>query len=149
MIEINILKPLKRMNFRRLQCQAAIYTSNKRSMSVIIRYTSAVSFLLPFVLLSTQIHCPWKCREGGKIRPMEHLFIVSSTDIERCKRMHLVIIYYVSPVFTLGVCDTPASTVKHPLFPLCVHFEIVLDNPFGVVILFYPLPSANFRYSPV
>ena len=42
-------------------------------------------------------------------------------------------------MFTLGVRDTSASSVKHPLFPLCVCFEIVLDNPFGVVVLFYPL----------
>ena len=36
-----------------------------------------------------------------------------------------------------------ASFIKHPLFPLCVCFEIVLDNLFGVVILFYPLSSTK------
>ena len=46
-------------------------------------------------------------------------------------------------MFTLCVRDTPASSVKHPLFPLCVSFEIVPDNLFGVVILFYPLSSTT------
>ena len=56
--------------------------------------------------------------------------------------MHLVIIV-LSPVFTLYVRDTYPSSVKHPLFPLCVCFEIFPDNPFGVVILFNPLSSAK------
>ena len=34
-------------------------------------------------------------------------------------------------MFTLGVRDTPASSVKHLLFPLCVCFDIVPDNLFG------------------
>ena len=54
-------------------------------------------------------------------------------------------------MFTLGVRDTPASYVEHPLFPLCVCFEIVTtNNLFGVksssYIRFLP-PS--FRYSSV
>ena len=46
---------------------------------------------------------------------------------------------------TLGehVRDTSVTFVQHPLFPLCVCFEIVSDNLFGVVILFYPLLSAK------
>ena len=46
-------------------------------------------------------------------------------------------------MFTLGVCDKSALPIKHPLCPLCICFEIVPDNPFGVVILLYPLSSAN------
>ena len=46
-------------------------------------------------------------------------------------------------MFTLGVRDTSDSSVQHPLFPICVCFEIVPYNPFGVVILFYPLSSAK------
>ena len=41
-------------------------------------------------------------------------------------------------MFTLGVCDKSALPIKHPLFPLCICFEIVPDNPFRVVILLYP-----------
>ena len=68
---------------------------------------------------------------------------VSSTDILRFKRVHLVIIV-LSPVFTLGVSETSALSVQHPLFPLCVCFEIPIYNPFGVIIiLFYPLSSAK------
>ena len=43
----------------------------------------------------------------------------------------------------LGVSDTSASSVKHPLLPLCICFKIVTDNPFGVVILLYPLSSVK------
>ena len=46
-------------------------------------------------------------------------------------------------MFTLGVRDTSASSVQHPIFQLCVCFEIVPDKPFGVVILFYPLSSVK------
>ena len=46
-------------------------------------------------------------------------------------------------MFTLGVRDTSTSFVQHPPFPLYVCFEIVPDNPFRVVILFYPLSSAK------
>ena len=42
---------------------------------------------------------------------------------------------------------TSASSVQHPLFPLYVYFKIVPDNPFGVVILFYPLSSAMLLIS--
>ena len=48
-------------------------------------------------------------------------------------------------MFTLGVRDASASSVQHPLFPLCVCIEIVRDNPFGVLILYYPLSSAKLR----
>ena len=65
-----------------------------------------------------------------------------STDIERCTRVNLVIIV-LSPVLTLGVTETSALSVQHQLFPLCVCFEIVPDNPFVVVILFCPLSSAK------
>ena len=73
---------------------------------------------------------------------MERLLIDNSTDIERCKRMHLVIIVCIPCVY-VSVCDASASSVQHRLFPLCVFFEIVLDNPFGVLILYYPLSSAK------
>ena len=34
-------------------------------------------------------------------------------------------------------------SVLHPLFPLRTCFEIFPDDPFGIVILFYPLSSAK------
>ena len=74
---------------------------------------------------------------------MERLYIVSSKGIERCKRMHPVIVVYLSPVFTLGIRDASTSSVHHLLFLLCVCLEIVPDNPFGVVILFYLLSFAK------
>ena len=104
---------------------------------------SAVSFLPPLGILSTQTSGPWKRREWGKIRYMERLFIVNSTGIEWCNHMHVVIIV-LSLVTTLSVCDASASSVKHPLFPLFVCFETIPDNPFRVVILFFPLSSAMF-----
>ena len=76
------------------------------------------------------IRCLWKRREGGKIRYMERLYIVSSTDIERCKRMHFVIIECI-PWVMLSVHNTFASSVKHPVSLQCVCFEIVPDKPFG------------------
>ena len=98
-------------------------------------WTSTITFLLPLRLLSTHIRCSWKRGEGGKVRYRERLYIVSSTDIQRCKGMHLVIIV-LSPVFTFGVHDT-APSVHFPLFPLCVCFEFDPDNPF------YPLSSVK------
>ena len=90
---LNCTKHFERMNFTPLLWQSATSTSNKRTMSVIIRWKSAVSFLPPLDLLSTHTRCLWKRREGGKIRYMDRLYIVSSTDIERCKRMHLVCLF--------------------------------------------------------
>ena len=55
--------------------------------------------VLPFGLLSTHIRYPWKRRDGGKIRYTEYLYIISSTDKERCKRMHLVIIVCIPCVY--------------------------------------------------
>ena len=77
---------------------------------------------------------------------MELLYTVSITEIERCEHTHVCIskLQYVFLVFTLGVRDTSASSVQHPLCLLCcVCFEIVPYNSFGVVILFYLLLSSK------
>ena len=44
--------------------------------------------------------CPWWWRRGGgEMRYTERLFIIGSTDVERCKRMHLVIIVCIPCVY--------------------------------------------------
>ena len=47
-------------------------------------------------------------------------------------------------MFTLGVRGHSLHPFS-PFFPLCVCFEIVPDNPFRVLILYYPLSSAKLR----
>ena len=43
----------------------------------------------------------------------------------------------------LGVCETYASIVQHPISLLCVCFEIIPENPFRVSILFYQVLSVK------
>ena len=58
--------------------------------------------------------------------------------------MHLVIIVCIPCVYVRRMwCIRFIRSA--PALPLCVFFEIVLDNPFGVLILYYPLSSAKLR----
>ena len=114
------------MNFPLFWCQSATYTSNKRYIP--LWFFKAVSFLLLLGFLSTHIRCPWKRREGGYIRYMEHL--QQHGHSERCKthssRNHIV------HLFTIGVRDTFASFLKHPIFTPCVFLENIPNNSFLV-----------------
>ena len=50
-------------------------------------------------------------------------------------------------MFTLGVRDTPASSVEHPLFPLCVCSEIVTNNPSELSSSYIRFHPPSFQYS--
>ena len=76
-------------------------------------------FKLLLGLLSTHIRCPWK------IKYMDCLYIVSSTDMRRCECLILVIIVCIPCVNVRIYMIHPL----HPVFLLCVCFEIAPDNP--------------------
>ena len=70
---------------------------------------------------------------------LQYIYKQQKVHVRYHSLMHLVVF----PVFTLAVRNSSASSVKHPLFPQCICNEFVPDNPFGVVILFYPLSAAK------
>ena len=72
---------------------------------------------------------------------MERLYMLYSTDtidVSLC-----ISILYISPVFPLGVRNRSTTSVKRPLFPLCVCIEIVPHNPIGVFILIRQAPDIH------
>ena len=99
--------------------------------------------------LYSWFRCPYIRREGRKIRYMEHLkytLLVARTyrDVSVC--ITYVIIVFIPNVYVRHTWWN--RFIRSAPAPLCVCFEIVPDNPFGVAfsIRFHP-PS--FRYSSV
>ena len=88
------------LNGWKFRCLPMSICNIYEQQTVHVRYHSLnVCGILSLDILSTHIRCPWKRREEGKIRYMERLYIVSSMDIEKCKRMHLVIIVCIPCVY--------------------------------------------------
>ena len=142
---------LNRWTFRRLQVSICIMYEQQM---IYARYNSLnvcnTRFASSWVPLN--LHpLPLKTERGGQISYMERLFIDISTDIERWKRMDLVIIVFIPCVYvrrTWYICFIRSASALSAMRLLlnCVHTP---DNPFGIIILFYPLHPSSFRYSSV
>ena len=90
---LNCTKHFERMNFTPFTM--TICNIYEQQTNYVSYHSLNVCGILsdPLDLLSTHTRCFWKRRETGKKRYKERLYIVSSTDIERCKRMHLVCLF--------------------------------------------------------